>query len=148
MGKDPDAEKDWGHRRRRRQRMRWLDSITNAMDMNLSKLQEMVKDRGVWRAAVDGVAKNQTQLSDWTTIVLAIWFPLSPLLHPPCGRKLSPDSVLSSTGVAITASISIEHMPGTFGDTCPELGQGIMMNFSQGLWWVEVLGFRFFLFKN
>ena len=41
-----------------------LDSITNSMDMNLSKLQEMVKDRGVWSAAVHGVAKNQTQLSD------------------------------------------------------------------------------------
>ena len=51
-------------RRRRRQKMRWLDSLTDSMDMNLSKFQEIVKDRGAWHAAVHGVAKSWTQLSD------------------------------------------------------------------------------------
>ena len=50
--------------RRRQQRMRWLDSITNLVDMNLSKLRETVEDRGAWRAIVHRVAKSQTQLSD------------------------------------------------------------------------------------
>ena len=65
--KDPDAEKDWGRRRRGWQRMQWLDGITDSMDTSLSKLGEVVMERECWRAAIHGFTKNQTQFSNWIT---------------------------------------------------------------------------------
>ena len=65
--KVPDAGKDWGQRRRGHQRMRWLDGITDAMNMNLDKRWGMVRDREAWHAAIHGVTKSRTWLGKWTT---------------------------------------------------------------------------------
>ena len=100
-----------GRRRRGRQRMRWLDGITDSMGLSLNKLQEFVMDREAWRAAIQGLAKSRTRLSDWTELNL----PGYPNPFLPLSGKIQQRAPNNSLGLASPKDLKTPHLRGSLG---------------------------------
>ena len=114
--------------------MRWLEGITDAMDMNLGKLQEMVKGREDWHAVVHEVAKSQTQLDNWTTTTKVPW----------CGVKLRRPGAVSSGSQSLGASSTASAIPMNIQGWFPSGLTGLISLLSKRLSIVSVQKYQFF----